>query len=290
MKGTLDNIKNMEERFDLILIDGMNISYKFSWVHRDLTSKDGKETGLFFGVIRFIHYLKKKYKCKRIIILWDTKPKYKKSISNDYKANRDHSDKKNFFKQVKELRYLLSLYNIDQAYSNGYEADDLACFFVKRELKTSKEILLVSNDNDWFQLLLRKDIKILKGNEIFNRETIEEKYNLNIEKQCLFKAITGDGKENVKGIPGIRKKLVWELIENVDSIEEVIDKCYLEDNKWYSEIIKNKDTIIKNYKLKELISEGYDIQYIEKKNDFKKLLSILKKYNMNFLVRELGNE
>jgi len=288
MKGTLN--KKIKTGFDIVIIDAMNMIYKYNWALRNLTDNKGNKTGICYGIINFIYTLKKKYKKPKIMFVWDTKPKRKIEVDIKYKANREHTYTYDFLNQIKELRELLSLYNVDQCYADGYEADDVAAHIVKNNI--GKETLLVSNDNDWFQLLEYPNVKILIGNEMFNRNMIEAKYNINVEKQCMFKSFIGEKKENVDGISRIPRKLVENIVEISYNLDDAFEFCKknININKWYSIICNNEDKIRMNYELKKLIKEGYKIQEIQKNEDKKELLKKLKNKNMISLYEKIKNE
>lgn len=279
--------------FDYVIVDAMNIVHKYFWTMRNLTDKNGNKTGIYYGILNFVYNIRKKYNNPKIAFVWDTKANKKKSINKSYKANRTSEKPCGFWEQVRELKILLSLYNVYQFYAEGYEADDVAGKIVKDKL--GNKILLVSSDNDWFELLKYNDVKILKDNFVWNRKQIEEKYNVNVSKQTLFKAIVGEKKENVEGIKRIPKDFVRDIIDNENNIESVFlvcDRLSLKSKwyKWSMEILKNKKMIKENYELKKMITTGYELSQIKRNLDKKRLLAKIKEYDMNKLYERISNE
>jgi len=289
MKGTLKDLEKIE--FDLIIIDGMNLVYKYHYIMKNLSSKDGTPTGVWYGCLNCVHDLRNRYKKAKIIFAWDSRTSKKKEINPTYKANRVHTEGNGFWDRLDKLKKLLSLYNVDQCYADGYEADDIAAKLV--EENKDKRILLMSTDNDWHQML-DENVMVYKNGINWNRSQIEEKYEVNVKKQTLIKSFIGEAKENVKGIPRIPRKLVNELAERYDSlysIFESIEKNGLSKlNKWGKIILDNKEKLLENHKLKELIIKGYELQEIEKRDDIKKLCRTLAKYDMSKLCERIKNE
>lgn len=281
------NIKDEinKNNFDLILIDAMNYVRKYDWVMKDFVTSTGIKTGIIYGILNFVCSLRKRYKNSSIIFCWDSSPSKKKSLDCDYKANRKHLDMNDFWKQIRELKLLLSFFNIIQYYAEGYEADDIAAKISKEE--TGKKILLVSSDKDWFQMMENNnDVYILQNNIIYNKKEIERRDELNIDKYCIFKSIVGSKKNNIIGISRMNKRFVWELIKKADDINDIF--CLnLRNNINYDKILENESLIRKNYELVKLLDSGFEIQEIERINDKRKLLLKLKELEMNHLIDKI---
>jgi len=285
MKGSIDNIK--EENFDLIIIDGMNYCYKFFYIHAHLEDKKGNQTGLIYGMVNHIYLLRKTYRKSKIIIAWDRFPTKKREIDEIYKANRLKEKPGNFNKQRDNLQDLLSLYNVYQCYADGYEADDVAAKIVKENyLKNS--ILIMSEDSDWLQNLKFRSVKVFKNKRIYNRQEIEMEKGIDVEKMTMFKSIVGEKKENLLGIPRIPKKMVWEWA-NTKTLDELFSLCkrVADPTRWAMAVIENEGMIRSNYKMKELLTSGYNIKWIERKKNKVKLLEELMKMDMNKMVERI---
>lgn len=287
------NLENeiSKNNFDFILIDAMNYVRKYDWVMKDIKTNAGVKTGIIYGILNFVCSLKIKYKKSSIVFCWDSSPSKKKSLDCDYKANRKHLDMSDLWRQIRELKLLLSFFNVIQYYAEGYEADDVAAKISKE--KTGKKILLVSSDKDWFQMMEDNDnVFILQNNIIYNKREIEKRDEINIDKYCIFKSIVGSKKNNINGISRMNKKFVWGLMKRVNSIDDIF--CLnLRNNMNYNKILESEVLIKKNYKLVRLLDSGFKIQEIERINDKRKLLTKLKELEMNHLIdkiKEADNE
>jgi 5'-3' exonuclease len=214
-------------------------------------------------------------------------------MNSSYKANRNRQKYKDHEKEIKELNKLLSLYGVYQYYASGIEADDIAGRLVEKN--KGKNILLISNDNDW-NFLLDDKVNIFKDNKIYTKEIIESLFEIDVKKKNLYKAVIGERKENITGIKSISHSLVNEMIKDCSSLEDIFNYCIVaigmksDKSKWYQKILDNFEKIKENYKLKTMITKGYKVQEIKRQKDIGKLLRELRKYSMNSLLQKIKKE
>jgi 5'-3' exonuclease len=72
--------------YDYIFVDTMNLA-SISYFAQTRLSWNGKPTGMLFGVLRQILFLKKKYPEAKIIFLWEGYNSIRKSKYTFYKSN-----------------------------------------------------------------------------------------------------------------------------------------------------------------------------------------------------------
>jgi 5'-3' exonuclease len=146
-----------------------------------------------------------------------------------YKACRDHSKKKDMFDgMIFEYVYKVILpklinkyYCIHDVYVDNVEADD--CIAVITNCLTGKEneIIIITNDNDYLQLMDRV-------NGIFNLQG----KNLNAKlfqgcckKSLLCKVLMGDPSDNIKGV--LSKAKATHILTTCEDVENI--ESYLTD-------------------------------------------------------------
>ena len=138
----------------------------------------------------------------------------------------------------------------------GYEADDLVKPLLEEVEDEYEQVLLVSKDLDWARgFSLAKNVYWLNGDKVYDPDLFEEEYGFfpTCESLTLYKAFRGDDSDHIpKGVPGIREKVLVKLVEEFDSVDEIISKIekisYLGEN-WKNKIIENKNRIKLNYRL-----------------------------------------
>lgn len=283
--------KKKEKEFDLIIFDAMNTIHRFFWTMRELSDSKGRKTGMIYGIVNHLHHLKKDYPGTKIIFAWDTPADNKKKIDPEYKSTRKKNTMPEFWNQVKEIQAILCFYGITQLYSNGYEADDIIAKLVLEN--ENKKILIVSNDSDIKSLLQYPHVKMMFGKKIWNKEDYFEEYAIEPEFIQMIKIVSGDIGDNVKGIPRINQKKLYQLCAlcsgSVDLLKGLDSKIDFELEKTFNKIIENWNIIEKNKKMIALQTKC-NYEEIEPNKDIKRLIAILDDYEMESLIKKIKEE
>lgn len=217
---------------------------------KDLSVNE-KPTAVIFGFLSTLLRHQAKLNGDNWIFTWDSKNSYRKKLYPEYKAkrNKDKTDEeiadlKIAFSQFTELRkeILPELGFKNVFMRTGFEADDLMAEAVKNKKYNKDEFIIVSTDQDLYQLL-NKRVRIYAGatKGILTEEWFALKYNMPPFKWAMVKAMGGCSSDNIPGMSGIGEKTA-------------ID--------WYS---YNKD-IPKGKKYEKIISkEGFETRQFFKK-------------------------
>jgi len=238
--------------FDLILIDAMNLIYRYAdslW----MLSYNGKPTGMQFGVLRQALSYRLKYSAADVLFLWDQQGSRRKQMDPTYKANRPKK-KGSFIRQLEDTKLLLYEAGFEFITYPGLEADDLAGWFVKKEGK-GKRILLVSNDHDWYQFL-GENCWLLNKTTFETAETVTKTLKMNPLQIPLVKILTGDASDNIKGVPRFPTKVLQQILETGETDYRNIPKL-LETDKipgwktWHAKVLAYWDQIVQNAELIE---------------------------------------
>lgn len=166
---------------------------------------------------------KKKLKSSLIIFCMDTSLKkiWRSDLFNEYKGTRDH-DIPIMPDIRKEINELMNKYGIIMSHPN-LEADDIAYLCVKmiNEINSNQSINIITNDNDFLQILKYKNVKL------FNGGLKELKGSGDPHIDLWLKILVGDPSDNIKGLCGKQKAL--KLLEDPDALKVFIEKKNLSD-------------------------------------------------------------
>ncbi|MCV3769392.1 MAG: DNA polymerase I, partial [Wolbachia pipientis] len=276
------------------IIDGYGLLFRAYYVLRHLTTTNGTPVGAVYGFLNMLlKYIV--YSDYLTIALDFGRKSFRHGLYSEYKANRvtlPHD----LIPQFTILREAVKAFNLSYEQIEGYEADDIiATLVAKYANRKDFKVIVVSSDKDLFQLL---NYNILIFDPIKNRyideKQIIEKFGVNPNRLLDLFSLIGDVSDNIPGVPGIGSKTAVKLLNEFDSLDNIIENI---DN--------IKQTRIRNiffkYKEKALISrkllslyEKVDFQYTITKYkicspNMGRLLSFLKQYEFNSLIYKVEN-
>ena len=209
---------------ETIVVDGNALAFRSLFSHEMLSVNIDDTiiyTGMPFGFIRMLLSVKKKFKPKNFVIMWDGGSKKKKEVYPEYKEGRKiTSDGMNFEDIVTSLkccRNIAKLLGIPQYRIFGEEADDLIASFVSQN--NNKNHIILTNDHDMFQLLDMQHVRVLrmrqKDTRFWNSTIFSYEHNgLDPIFYPHYLAIVGDKTDNIPGIKGLGEKKVSKILNN----------------------------------------------------------------------------
>lgn len=227
----------------LYLIDGMSVVFRAYHAMRrsGLQSPDGEPTSAVFAFVNIMTSLLEKEDPERIAVVFDTRaPTFRHEMYPEYKANRDEFPEE-LVPQLERVKEFLDLLNIERLQKDGYEADDLIGAISKKASETGEEVICVTNDKDYYQLL-NKNCKIYKpggkGGEfdVVDESGSEDKFGVAPDRVIDILALVGDSSDNVPGVKGVGIKTAIPLIKEFGSLEGVYENL----NKIESASIRKK--------------------------------------------------
>jgi DNA polymerase-1 len=111
---------------------------------------------------------------------------------------------------------------------DGFEADDIIGTLSKQAEAAGYEVMMVTPDKDYGQLVSDK-IKIYKpsyqgnGVEILGPEEVCAKWNIkNVDQVIDMLGMMGDAVDNIPGIPGVGEKTAAKLLAEFETLENVL--------------------------------------------------------------------
>jgi DNA polymerase-1 len=205
----------------LLLIDGNNLAYRCKFVFQ--LSNRGQDVSVTYGFLKVLESFIKKYKPSSIIVAWDGRvPKFRRYLVPEYKINRhkdeDPEERADFNRQMNELHnYTLPRMGILSVRRNYIEADDLLHQASLISLHT--ENIIVTGDKDLLQSL-SPTTKVLSPtkNVLYDVAKFEEEYGIKLSKFVWWKALQGDGSDNIPGIYKVGEVTATKLLNEFDSI------------------------------------------------------------------------
>jgi len=218
----------MKKNKELILIDGNALLYRAFYALPSFTNIDGVPTGAVFGFIRMLMKLLRKEEPQYIACAFDKGRKtFRHQKSKDYKANRPAMPEE-LVAQIPLIKETLGAFRIPVFEEEEYEADDLLGTLAKKGEKEGLQVKIFSGDKDFLQLVsssifVLRPKKGISGTYLFNEEEVKKEFDISPSQIVDFLALAGDSSDNISGVPGIGPVTAKALIQEFDSLENLLE-------------------------------------------------------------------
>ena len=208
----------------IYLIDGTAYIYRAYHAIRSLTSSKGFPTNAIFGFTRMLMKLIQERQPRYVGMFFDAKgPTFRHVRYPAYKANRPPMPD-DMAVQIAHIKDVTAAFRIPVLEMEGFEADDLIGTVARRAEAAGFEVVLVTGDKDFVQLLSEavsiwdpmKDRAMAAAD--FRRDN-----DLEPAQMIDVMGLAGDTADNVPGVPGIGPKTAMTLIRTYDSLDGVYD-------------------------------------------------------------------
>lgn len=261
-----------------IAIDCSSLLFGPAFKMKKLKANEIK-TGAMFGFFKSMLFLAQTFHSNKFIFCWDNKESDRRKLFPEYKIGRGKKRKEDpamddiyqaVIKQSDMLRYdiLPSIGFVNSFAQDGKEADDILAILVLHY----EDILMVSNDEDMFQMLDLCDIWNNNKGVLWSERSFTSKYGIKAPEWADVKSIAGCTSDEVPGIQGVG---------NTTAIKYLLGNMN-HDTITYKNIYAGKDTIERNRKLVTLPIEGTKPVCLKKdKLDYHAFLDVCRTYNFN---------
>ncbi|MBR0072318.1 MAG: hypothetical protein IJP95_00640, partial [Bacteroidales bacterium] len=231
----------------LLLLDGMAITYRayYALSHNPRITSKGLNTSAVMGFTTTLFELIQTLKPTHMAVAFDLPaPTFRHERFAEYKANRDAMPE-DIQVALPYIRQMIAAFNIPISTCEGYEADDVIGTLAHKAEQRGFEVLMATPDKDFGQLVT-ENIKIYKfgrlgrKDEILGVPEILEKFSVQrCEQVADILGLWGDSIDNIPGIPGVGEKKAKQLINEFDSVENLVKEY----------------KAIKNDKLRDLVGQ-----------------------------------
>lgn len=224
---------------NLLICDFNNMLFRMLHIHKGLSHR-GIRTGGIYGFIQLFSSYVNKYKPEKIFVCNDSPPLFRKELYPDYKGDRKKSDPE-FYKYITNSREFckefLNKIGIGICEYKGLEADDLITILTDHWRHRYNSIIIASNDDDLYSLLVEYDnVVLLQSKYEYKYKDFKKDYpTIEPKDWFIIKTVAG-GHNNIKPVKsdvGIKTAI----------------KIYSDKLKWFKFYNENKRAIDKNYEL-----------------------------------------
>jgi len=226
----------------LFLLDAYALIYRayYGFISKPLVNSKGMNTGAIYGFVKTLQDVLAGQKMPGfdetltpdcIAVCFDPKGgTFRHKEFPTYKAQRE-AQPEDITIAVPWIKRIIEAYRIPIFEVENYEADDVVGTLARLADETGEyETFLMSPDKDYAQLVtdhsrIFKPKSFGPGYEILDVQAVLDKYGLKNTLQVIdMLGLQGDTADNIPGCPGVGPKTAQKLIEDFDSVENMLQK------------------------------------------------------------------
>lgn len=219
----------------LFLVDGYALIYRafFALIARPLTTSRGENTSAAWGIVNFLERLIEKHRPDYLGWVHDSGLSFRHERYPEYKQTREKLTDElqaDFDSGMERIAALLEAYRIPILTLDGYEADDVIGTLAKRASSMGLNVVIVSGDKDFQQLVGERTWLLNPGRggpaavdeQWVGAENGAERLGVPPERTIDYLALVGDSSDNVPGVRGIGEKTARGLIEEYGDLDRIL--------------------------------------------------------------------
>ncbi len=235
----------------IYLIDGTAYIHRAYHAIRNLTNSRGLPTNAVFGFTRMLIKLMEDRNPQYMVILFDAKgPTFRHEVFAEYKANRPPMPD-DMALQIPYIKEITSAFNLPQVEMQGFEADDLIGTLAQKAEKAGFEVVMVTGDKDFMQLVT-KHISIWDPmkEKVIDPDTIKTDMGVDPGQLIDVMGLSGDTADNIPGVPGIGPKTALKLIKTFKTLTNLYHQVdTITQKKQHENLVKFKQQAFLSQKL-----------------------------------------
>jgi DNA polymerase-1 len=209
----------------LYLVDISSFIFRAFYAVRELTAPDGTPVNAVYGVATMLQRLMDEADPKFLAVVYDSKePSFRKIKYPDYKANRA-APPEMLLPQFEIIEELVRQMGVPSFRQSGVEADDLIATLNRawKEEDPKHRVVIVSGDKDLMALVDAKTQVWDTMKEVhYTPHEVIEKFGVKPSQVRDYLAMVGDSSDNIPGITGIGPKGASQLLNEFETLENVI--------------------------------------------------------------------
>lgn len=200
-----------------LIVDGNNLAHRVRYTFN--LSNRGVDVSVTYGFLRVLDSMMTQFEPTSVMVAWDGGvPEHRRKRIPSYKANRtrgstpeERATYEDFVRQMQELDQILPYMGVLSIRKKGAEADDLMYHAAKISIDG---VVIVSTDKDMFQAVDRRvSVYSPTKEKLYTPEQVEEEFGVPVSQYIEWRALQGDGSDNIEGIHGIGEKTATKLLQ-----------------------------------------------------------------------------
>ena len=272
-----------------LLVDGYNLAYRAFFAIPELTRADGFPTNALHGWVKTLWRLLDQERPHACVVFFDLGGAQDRlALLPEYKAHRAEMPDalRQQVEPIKELTRALGMIGVEK---DGVESDDLLAAQAVALARGGDEVLVVSSDKDFAQIVGDR-VKILLppptanpklGWRTMDAAGVREKFGVPPAQIADLLALVGDTSDNIPGINGVGPKTAAKWLEEFGSLEGVLTHAAeVKPERFREAVAVQTDVLRRNLKLTTLNLGLPPLGLAPGQPELAKLLQLLEFYEM----------
>lgn len=281
----------------IVIIDGNSLVNQafFATRYTNMMNKDGVPTNAVYGFANMMLKIRDDLDPMYMAVAFDMKgPTFRHLQYKEYKGTRKGMPEE-LAVQMPILKDMLDAMGIYRMELQGFEADDLIGTVANTCSSQGVDTFVVTGDQDALQLVSEKTTVLIKGRKkeiYYTPKLVEEDYGVTPDRIIDLKGLQGDSSDNIPGLPGVGPKTAIKLLDEFNTVEELIQRSEEISNKRIRGIVEeHQESAIMSKKLATIeVHVPIDFTMDEMKitpPDIEKLLEMIKAYDFTSLIKRI---
>lgn len=213
----------------LYIIDGHALIFRmyYAFARHPMINSKGADMSILFGFTKYLMELIDKRKPDGLAVAFDPPGgTFRNELYPAYKANRTETPQL-VIDALEPLKELCGALNIPVLMVPGFEADDVIGTVAKRFASADNQVIMVTPDKDYGQLIEDNILQLKPGkgageDELFGPAEVCAKYGIQTPAQVIeMLTLCGDASDNVPGVKGVGEVGAAKLIGQFGSVENI---------------------------------------------------------------------
>jgi 5'-3' exonuclease len=244
-----------------LLVDGFNLAYRCFFAIPELTRADGLPTNALHGWVKSIWKLEDDERPDATLVFFDLGGAQDRlAILPEYKAQRAEMPEA-LERQIPHIKALTRAMGLAGIEREGVESDDLLASEAATLARDGHEVLIVSSDKDFAQVVGGRIAILLPpptanpklGWRRLDAAGVEAKFGVPPARIADYLALVGDASDNIPGLAGAGPKTAAKWLAEFGTLEGVIARAAeLRPERFRAAVAAEADRLRRNLRLTRL--------------------------------------
>ncbi len=288
------------EQKRLFLLDAYALIFRayYALIRMPRITQSGFNTSAIFGFVNTLEEVLRKENPSHIAVCFDPAgPTFRNEAFEQYKGERE-STPEDIKLSVPIIKEIVKAYNIPVVEVAGYEADDVIGTLARRAEKENFTTYMMTPDKDFGQLVSPSILQYkpsYRGQdfELRGEKEVCARYGIQRTSQVIdLLALMGDKIDNIPGCPGVGEKTAIKLINDFDSVDNLVLHTGELKGALKKKVEENKEQILFSKYLATICTDvpvDVEISDLQRKPaDREKLFAIFKELEFKTLIDRVG--